>query len=266
MKPGERRFLITIWYRAKRAARERLTRRWTFQSVRNGASGPLVSVSFDDFPRSAAKLGAQVLRDFGVKGTYFVSGGRAGLHVDGLDQFVEEDLIEVAANGHEIGCHTFSHLRLPGAPRTAIMDDLLRNAEFVDRVLGGYSMSSFAYPYGDVGISTKALMGRHFPTSRGIWFGVNKNRIDRRQLSAVSLERSFDPAKVSAALDEAQANGGWVIFFTHDISDDPSPFGCEPIRLSRVLNEVLERGIEILTIKDAAQRVGCLQPISATAA
>src|SRR5215510_1951297 len=114
MKPGERRFLITIWYRAKRAARERLTRRWTFQSVRNGASGPLVSVSFDDFPRSAAKLGAQVLRDFGVKGTYFVSGGRAGLHVDGLDQFVEEDLIEVAANGHEIGCHTFGHVRLPG--------------------------------------------------------------------------------------------------------------------------------------------------------
>jgi peptidoglycan/xylan/chitin deacetylase (PgdA/CDA1 family) len=253
-----------IWNRAKRSVRDRLTRRWTFDSVRNRASAPLVSFSFDDFPRSAAKLGAQILRDFGVKGTYFVAGGRAGLRLDGLDQFVDEDLVDVAANGHEIGCHTFGHLRLPGASPAAIKDDLLRNAEFVDRVLGGYTMSSFAYPYGDVSVPTKLLMGRLFPTCRGIWFGANKHRIDRRQLRAVSLERSFDTARISAVLDDAQASGGWVIFFTHDISDNPSPYGCEPIRFSRVLNDVVSRGIEILTIRDAAARVGYSRPVSAS--
>jgi peptidoglycan/xylan/chitin deacetylase (PgdA/CDA1 family) len=249
--------MVTTRDWAATAFRERLARNWTFQAVRNQATAPLVSFSFDDFPRSAATVGAPILKDFGVKGSYFVSGGRAGRHIDGLDQFVEDDLIRVAEAGHEIGCHTFSHIALPENSATAIKDDLLRNAEFVHRVLGEYTMSSFAYPYGTVSLSKKALMGRFFPMCRGIWSGVNKRQVDCRQLRAMSLERSFDEGKVSAALDQAQASNGWLIFFTHDISDNPSPYGCEPIRLARVLNDVLERGIEILTIKAAAERVRC---------
>jgi len=244
---------VVTW--AATAFRERLARNWTFQAVRNRATAPLVSFTFDDFPRSAATAGAQVLQDFGVKGSYFVSGGRAGRHIDGLDQFVEDDLVRIAEAGHEIGCHTFGHIALPGSSPMAIRDDLLRNAEFVRRVLGDYTMSSFAYPYGHVSLSKKTLIGRFFPNCRGIWFGVNKHRVDCRQLRAVSLERSFDPEKVSAALDEAQASNGWVIFFTHDISDHPSPYGCEPVRLAKILNDVLDRGIEILTAKDAAERI-----------
>src|SRR5688572_7340869 len=117
---------VVTW--AATAFRERLARNWTLQAVRNRAIAPLVSFSFDDFPRSAATAGAQVLKDFGVKGSYFVSGGRAGRHIDGLDQFVEDDLINMAEAGHEIGCHTFGHIALPGSRPAAIRDDLLRNA------------------------------------------------------------------------------------------------------------------------------------------
>lgn len=244
-----------IWDKARTAFSERLTRNWSPHALPSRAKAPVVSFSFDDFPRSAAKEGARVLREFGVKGTYFVAGGRAGRHLDDVDQFTEDDLLSVAEAGHEIGCHTFGHIRLPSASHSEIADDLLRNQEFVQQILGDYTMCSFAYPDGDASIATKALVGRWFPICRGIWDGVNHRRIDFMQLKAVSLERSFDRAHVERVLDEAKGTNGWVIFFTHDISEKPSPYGCLPGQLAGILQAVIDRGIEILPIKNAAGKM-----------
>ena len=199
--------------------------------------------------------GARILREFGVKGTYFVSGARAGRHLDEADQFTPDDLLGVAEAGHEIGCHTFSHIRLPTASHQEITDDLLRNQEFVRQILGDYTICSFAYPDGYASITTKALVGRWFPVCRGIWSGVNHKRIDFMQLKAVSLERDFDRARVEKALDEAMGTNGWLIFFTHDVSDNPSLYGCRPSQLAAVVQAVVERGIEILPMKNAARKM-----------
>lgn len=253
LKPARRS--RSIWERARRALPERLTRNWSPNALQSHARAPLVSFSFDDFPHSAASSGARILNEFGIKGTYFVASGRAGRNVDGLDHFTEDDLLEVADAGHEIGCHTFGHLRLLRASRSEIEDDLLRNKEFIHRVLGDYTMSSFAYPYGEASIAIKALMARHFPICRGIWARVNKGKVDFAQLKAVPLAQPFDQAQVSNVLDDATASNGWVIFFTHDVSDDPSEYGCKPAELARVAQDVLARGIEVLPIKNAAAKV-----------
>jgi len=244
-----------IWDRARTAFSERLTRNWSPHALPSRATAPIVSFSFDDFPVSAARQGAKVLQEYGVKGTYFVAGARAGRHLDDVDQFTKDDLIAVAEAGHEIGCHTFGHIRLPSASMAEITDDLLRNQEYVQRILGDYTMCSFAYPDGDVSITTKALVGRWFPICRGIWNGVNQRRIDFMQLKAVSLERAFDQGRVEKILDEARETNGWVIFFTHDVSDTPSPYGCLPGQLADVLEAVIERNIEILPIKNAAGKM-----------
>ena len=180
-----------IWDKARSAFSERLTRNWSPHALPSRATAPVVSFSFDDFPRSAAREGASVLREFGVKGTYFVAGARSGRHLDDVDQFTKDDLLAVADAGHEIGCHTFGHIRLPTASLAEITDDLLRNQEFVQQILGDYTMCSFAYPDGDVSIATKALVGRWFPICRGIWGGVNHRRIDFMQLKAVSARTRF---------------------------------------------------------------------------
>ena len=56
-------------------------------------------------------------------------------------------------------------------------------------------------------------------------------------------------------LDEAKETNGWVIFFTHDVSDNPSPYGCLPRQLADVVQAVIDRGIEILPIKNAAGKI-----------
>jgi peptidoglycan/xylan/chitin deacetylase (PgdA/CDA1 family) len=244
-----------VWNRARQAFSERLTRNWTPHALHSASSTPLVSMTFDDFPRSAATTGAKILREFGVKGTYFVAGGRAGLHLDDLDQFTEDDLVAIAEEGHEIGCHTFSHLRLPMASRADIERDLALNDTYVHGLLGDYRMMSFAYPFGAANISSKAFLGRRFPFCRGIWSGINKGRVDFTQLRAVLLDYRLDHARLAEILDEAKRSNGWLIFFTHDVSENPSSYGCKTRDLALVLEAVAKRGIEVLPMRDAGARV-----------
>ena len=147
-------------------------------------------------------------------------------------------------------------MRLPLASDAEIRADLQRNQAFVQDVLGDYRLASFAYPFGDVDVWKKAEIGRHFSISREIWPGVNHGMVDFQQLKAIPLDRrSFDHASAAQALDKAQATNGWVIFFTHDVSDDPSPYGCTPDDLARLLDETLAPGIEVLPVKNAAAKV-----------
>ena len=232
----------------------RLTRNWPQHAVRSRQSVPFVSFTFDDFPRSAAVEGLRVLANVGAKGTYFVSGARMGQHVEGLDHFTEADIQAVVEGGHELGCHTFSHSRLPTLTRQEIEDELVRNRELILR-FSGCAPTSFAYPFGAINLITKALLARRFPVCRGIDWGVNQGFMDFGQLKASIVTGATSRASLSRLLDKAQKNNGWLIFFTHDVSDQPSLYGCRPSQLEALAREVASRGIKILPVRDVAEKI-----------
>ena len=64
------------------------------------------------------------LRRHGGRGTFFVVGSVARRH-PGL-------LRDIAAEGHEIGCHSDAHLRLDSLTQGEFRDDVLRNLEAID--------------------------------------------------------------------------------------------------------------------------------------
>src|ERR1700693_5858527 len=70
---------------------------------------PLISFTFDDFPRSALLAGGSILNRYGLSGTYYVSLGLAGRETESGQIFVPDDLAILLEEGHELGCHTFSH-------------------------------------------------------------------------------------------------------------------------------------------------------------
>src|SRR6266581_4896556 len=70
---------------------------------------PLISFTFDDFPRSAVLAGGAILNRFGLAGTYYACLGLLGTEAPTGRLCVPDDLMRVLAQGHELGCHTFSH-------------------------------------------------------------------------------------------------------------------------------------------------------------
>lgn len=233
-------------------AQVRLTRNIKVHALTTHLHEPIVSFSFDDFPRSALTEGGRILKEAGWAGTYFAAGSFCGRTEGGIDYFTREDLLRAEEEGHEIACHTFSHLRLAGERAPAILDDLARNAAFLHEHLPALRLSSFAYPYGDVRLPQKRLIAGQFPISRGIWPGLNAGRMDFGELKAVSLERGLDLAQIRDWLDRAKRQNAWLIFFTHDVSMQPSDYGCTPAAFARIVALVAKAGIKVLPVKNAA--------------
>lgn len=229
-----------------------ITQRLPMKPMKSQLQAAVASITFDDFPKSAWTRGGDILAKRDVKATYYVAGGMNGQTEDGLEYFSEDDLGEIVAAGHEIGCHTFSHEKGPTVGTSALMDDVDRNAAFVQDVLGDYVLSSFAYPYGEASPRTKHLFGRRFPTSRGIRKGVNKGVIDLSQLKAIGIEHWWwTPGYIEAAVQKAKRENGWLVFFTHDISDAPSSYGATPQMLEHALEALKAAEIEVLPMKHA---------------
>jgi peptidoglycan/xylan/chitin deacetylase (PgdA/CDA1 family) len=224
--------------------------------VRARLDGALASITFDDFPKSAWTTGGPILEGFKAQATYYVAGGFCGRRENGLEYFNAADLLAVHAAGHEVGGHTFSHPHVPAVSSRALVQDADRNAAFIREVLGDVLLSSFAYPYGDVSPRTKLLFSRLFPSCRGIRPGLNAGAIDLSQLRAVPLySRLWRPGEVERLVAEAKAVNGWIILYTHDVSDNPTPWGCTPALLEHALRTLQQAGIGVLPVKHALARV-----------
>ena len=215
---------------------------------------PVASLTFDDFPKSAWTVGGPILQRDGARATYYAAGRFRGALEDGVTYYDDDDLRAIVAAGHEVGAHSFAHEPAPGRSTRALIEDARRNAEALEPVVG-HRLTSYAYPFGEISPRTKTAMGARFAAARGIRPGVNAGMIDLAQLKAVGVERrSWAPETVDAFIAEAVAARGWLIFFTHDVSDTPSPYGCTPAMLEHVLGRLAEAGIETLPVRQAMAR------------
>jgi hypothetical protein len=85
---------------------------------------------------------------------------------------------------------------------------------------------------------------------------VNAGLVDLSQLKAAGVEaRSWSPAAIEGLVQAARRKGGWLIFFTHDVSEAPSPYGATPEMLAHALRTVQAAGIEVLPVKHALARL-----------
>ncbi|WEJ58842.1 polysaccharide deacetylase family protein [Devosia sp. FJ2-5-3] len=233
----------------------RITARLPVKPKFNRHRAPMASISFDDFPRSAWIEGGPILRRHGVRATYYTVGGFADGTFEGVEQYRIEDLAEAADEGHEIASHSFEHNRVYDLSNPAIVAGEAENARFFSAHLPSMPITSFAYPYGEVSPRTKMLYGRLYPTARGIRRGVNGRWFDAAQLKAVSLEiKSWTSGAIEEIIGQTIAENAWLIFFTHDVTANPTPYGVRPDMLEHAITTLKAGGVEILPVAEAYAR------------
>jgi len=220
-------------------------------------TSPLVSFSFDDFPKSAATIGAEIMEESHILATYYLTGSNCQSCFENVEQYDGDDVLRLYKAGHEIACHSYAHPRLRGRTKEEIAVDLANNLSFARALIGqDFQFQSFAYPYGEFDASSRGLMGDSFETARGVYRGVNKATIDFANLRTVPLElRRFNAAYLRSHIDDAIKNNGWIIFFTHDVADNCTNYGSTPKILFDTIQEVKSAGIEVLTVRDAARKI-----------
>jgi peptidoglycan/xylan/chitin deacetylase (PgdA/CDA1 family) len=214
----------------------------------------MVSFTFDDFPRSALVTGGRILERFGLAGTYYASLGLMKQMAPSGEIFQPEDLQQLVACGHELGCHTFDHCPAWETEPAAFEASIVRNAEALQRLVPGAEFRTLSYPIDNPRPETKRRLARHFACCRGGGQSFNAGKMDVNYLAAFFLEQSRDnPAAIRQVIDANARAGGWLIFATHDVCPNPTPFGCTPELFENILSHAVESGAEILPVYRAWQ-------------
>ena len=179
-------------------AADRTARFWPQRLVQVAPARAIVSFSFDDVPASALANGARLLEARGLRGTFFVAGKLAGQKFDGQTMLGAADYRALAARGHEIGHHTFSH-QVPARLGRLYRADLERNDEFLKTVTDRPARN-FAFPYGLASPVVRGELAQRFRTSRSIVPGINRGPTDAR-LSEGGGDRTRQLARNAACVD-----------------------------------------------------------------
>jgi peptidoglycan/xylan/chitin deacetylase (PgdA/CDA1 family) len=217
--------------------------------------GGVVSFTFDDFPRSAWVNGGAILEEYDRRGTYYAAMGLAGTASDLGPMFEIDDLREAHARGHEIACHTYGHRDCARLPAAAIAAEIDQNEAALAQILGAPS-ANFAYPFGGVSLAAKSALARRFVSCRGTGRGLNRGVADLADLFATNLySRDFDRGRLCQLIEDAQAENAWLIFYTHDVADAPSPFGCTPAQFRSIVAYAAEN-VPVLPVHDVLAGLG----------
>src|ERR1041385_194185 len=97
------------WARAQAAYHRRASRLLFQRPLAIKTARPLISFSFDDFPKSAWRDGGAILEQSGARGTYYVCLGLLNQDTPTGQICNLSDLKALCERGHELGCHTYSH-------------------------------------------------------------------------------------------------------------------------------------------------------------
>jgi peptidoglycan/xylan/chitin deacetylase (PgdA/CDA1 family) len=215
---------------------------------------PMLSISFDDVPMSSAREGADIVEAAGARATFFISVGLCGRDGPMGLNATEAEVAALAVRGHEIGCHSFSHLDCGQARAREIDHDVEANRARLARCVVR-EPATFAYPYGDVSIDAKRVVGRRFRAARALHAGMIDGACDLNQLPAVGIEGPDGATTAAKWLDRAVARKAWLILYTHDVRNDPSDWGCTPAALELLLARAKQLGFEIRPVSEALDRI-----------
>jgi peptidoglycan/xylan/chitin deacetylase (PgdA/CDA1 family) len=230
---------------------------WLYRRpLQMGNQRPYVSFTFDDFPDSALYTGGEILRSRGAHGTYYAAFGLMGTDAPTGRIFSAQDVAPLLERRHELACHTFAHCDSWETGATAFDASLEQNRRALHGFTPGVEFRSFSYPLTSPHPQVKRVAGRRFTSCRGGGQTFNAGRADLALLKSFFIEKSAHrPEAIKAVIDANAAARGWLIFSTHDVSDSPTPYGCTPALLERVLDWSLASGAAVLPVAEACDAI-----------
>ena len=210
----------------------------------------VVSFSFDDVPASACHQGAMLLELYQARGTFYICGSLT----DGVEQnqpcHSVQDLQRLIENDHEIGCHTYSHTNCANATSHFLLEDWERNQVFFKQ--HGITNHGFAFPFGAYDLGSKLAASKRFAYNRITGGGTQTGRADLSALRAQALySANNNEDEIGALIKHTASEGGWLILYSHEVSESPGPWGTTPALLESALQTATQESCQILPVHKA---------------
>jgi len=207
-------------------------------------SGPLVSFSFDDGWQSQYDNALPILEKAGFKGTFYIISTRVGTSL----HMTRSELLQMEADGNEIGDHTRTHPDLSKLT-DANAEEQIAGARQDLLALGFHDISTFAYPYGGHNDSTPGLVREAgLSGARSSRIGINSDEEDPYLLLSYHLTASTTLADAEKEIDTAIAQKQWLIFEGHHINEHTDD-NISSSFLAQIVAYVKEKHIRVVTVR-----------------
>ena len=187
----------------------------------------------------------------GKKGTYYGCMGLMGSSSEVGSLFTQDDVRELHSAGHELACHTINHTSGFSVSAKDFAESCEKNRRQATSLLDEGSLRNMSFPFGHVTLAAKRMVRASYDTCRSTEPGINVDPVDLSFLRANPIYSRFDIQGLKHLIrDNARVNG-WLVLYTHDVTESPSPYGCTAGYFHQVLDSALESGAEVVTIRDA---------------
>jgi peptidoglycan/xylan/chitin deacetylase (PgdA/CDA1 family) len=247
---------VSIWAQIRSRYRRTAAKALHVRPLPINHTGPIISFTFDDFPRSALYTGGAILKQLGTVGTYYASLGLMGKVAPTGIMFTREDLQQLMEQGHELGCHTYGHADAWETRPWAFEQSVIQNSQALSRLAPGAAFRTMSYPINVPRPLTKLKMSARFACCRAGGQHFNAGVLDLNHLAAFFLEKTKGDADVVQRLiEENQRARGWLIFATHDVSSTPTPWGCLPEFFETVVRQAVDSGAQVLPVLKALEAI-----------
>lgn len=123
--------------------------------------GMYVALTFDDGPHAVLTPKAlDILKKHGAKGTFFMLGSNAARY--------KTLVARAAAEGHEVGVHTWTHIKMNSSSRAKVDNEVTRTQNLLARATGTYPRV-MRPPYGATNKTLVDHMFNHYGMASVLW-------------------------------------------------------------------------------------------------
>lgn len=189
----------------------------------SNGSGGKVALTFDDGPGTYTPQILAVLKEYGVKATFFEIGENAVAHPDYVKQIIAE--------GHVIGDHTYTHPDLTKLSYDAQMDEINKTKTTIEGIVST-NVHFFRPPYGSYNSDTDKVMSA-LSMERILW------NVDPRDWSGVSSD-----AIVQNVL--ANTKSGSIVLMHDGVANSKETVKALP----QIIDGLRAKGFNLITIPE----------------
>lgn len=205
----------------------------------SGDRAAAISYTFDDGLRDQYTIGVPMLNEVGFRGTFFVIPGKVSPTTEDAEKRKNDkrawgtitwaELRGMAAQGHEIANHTWSHRGLAKLPLEEVAAEFSRAAETIAREIGRPPMT-LAFPFNQSTPEIQTLALRHHVAYRSRQLGVGGEKSTLSSLNAWAEKQVVERT--------------WGVVMAHGIGRGYAAF-TDPNIFREHLRHVKSREVEI---------------------
>ncbi|MFA6160668.1 MAG: polysaccharide deacetylase family protein [Patescibacteria group bacterium] len=207
----------------------------------------MVTLSFDDGYKSVYDNARPILNAAGIDVTLYI----VSTYLDGSDSFymTAAQMLELNADGNEIGSHTRTHPFLSQVTAAKLKREVTDSRTEL-LAMGATPVTTFAYPYGDYTQAVvQAVKDAGYLGARSVESGYNDKASDKFLLMDQHVTSDVTVNQIKAWIDQAKAQKKWLILEMHQQDNSGELYSNTPQTLQSVADYINQTGIKHVTVE-----------------